>query len=529
MSGEYTLIRDIVCNHNERMLNIKRYYPFFKISEISFSTYKDGKFDILDMGYIMMAVLRFFIEENNFHEKPVTYNEYADFMHEVFVRDFELTIDKDEEKELVSYIFDKLKNDGKPFSYEYFDPESKKKKTVRTKLIDNKILEDKVLYFITADAIAFYLDTKEIKDESNITINQVLLTKMISTRNFRGGTEVLVRINNEVSRLISRKNEILNVLSYDVFAGIKLYEEFMENTVKWFEEEQKLFEKNKELVNKALKSCESDSGYYSAMEDIYHLEKELNRAMNKHSELLDACMGLQAKTDELVISAKLNSLRSTFDFRKVLSELISSGDINSLELIVKPLLKLRTKKTFSFHMLDNMLTYRTEDKEIGEKIKNPDFEENFKYPDELEEDRIFKNYGIILKTIMDMLVKENEAPARNLESSDGNSYYSDMSKFTLTDLNNELIKRCGENAIKNVDYYSFLVHLCQKNVYEIDKTLEKPDTFLEEIICRNFEENEEEYKKFRYLSFELKFNKEVIKIGENEIAEIIFERKFYGR
>ena len=95
-----------------------------------------------------------------------------------------------------------------------------------------------MLYFITSDAITFYLDTKEIKDESNITVAQVLLSKMISTRNFKGGTEVIVRINNEVSRLISRKNEILNILSYDVFAGIKMYEDFMENTVKWFEEEQ---------------------------------------------------------------------------------------------------------------------------------------------------------------------------------------------------------------------------------------------------------------------------------------------------
>lgn len=505
MSEEYTLVRDIVCDHNERMLNIKKYYPFFRLSEISFSTYKEGKFDSLDMGYIVMAVLRFFIEENNFHEKPVTYNEYADFMHEILIRDFELEIDKEEEKELVSYIFDKLKNDGKPFSYEYFDPESKKKKTIRTKLIDNKISEDKVLYFITADAITFYLDTKEIKDESNITINQVLLSKMISTRNFRGGTEVIVRINNEVSRLISRKNEILNVLGYDVFAGIKMYEDFMENTAKWFEEEQKLFEKNKELVDKALKSCESDAGYYAAMEDIYHLEKELNRAMNKHSELLEACMALQGKADELIVSAKINRLRSTFDFRKMLSELINSDDVNNLELIAKPLLKLGVKKTFSFSMLDNMLTYKSEDKESGEKIKNTEFEDNFRYPDELEEERISNNHGIMLKTLLELLIEKDS--------------------FGLNDLNDELVKNYGENSIKNADYYSFLVHLCQKNMYEIDRTLEKPDTFLEEIICRNFEEKPEEYKKYRYLSFELKFNQETIKIGENEIADIIFERR----
>jgi hypothetical protein len=44
--------------------------------DASFDQYKDGKYCALDMGYILMAVLRFFIEENNFKEKDITYNEY---------------------------------------------------------------------------------------------------------------------------------------------------------------------------------------------------------------------------------------------------------------------------------------------------------------------------------------------------------------------------------------------------------------------------------------------------------------------
>lgn len=505
MSEKYTLVRDIVCDHNERMLNIKKYYPFFKLSELSFRQYKDGKYEKLDMGYILMAVLRFFIEENNFHEKLVSYAEYAAFLHEIFVRDFEMEIEPEEEKELVGYIFDKIKNDGKPFSYEYFDPVSKQKKVIRTRLIDNKIEEDAVLYFITSDAITFYLDTKEIKDESNITIAQVLLTKMISTRNFKGGTEVVVRINNEVSRLIARKNEILNILSYDVFAGIKLYEEFMESTVKWFDEEQKLFEKNKELVEKALKSCENDAGYYAAMEDIYHLETELNRAMNKHGELLEACMALQAKTDEIVVGAKLNRLRSSMDFRKVLSELIKTGQADNLKPFIAPLLKLNIKKSFSLSLLDNMLTFKPDDKELAEKIQNQEYREDFKYPDELEEERIYENYRVFLEVLYDLLIEQE--------------------RFSLEDYQNALVCRCGEAVKNHADYYSFLVHLCQKHTYDMNQTLEKPDTFLEELIVRSFEDKEQAYKKYKYLAFELQSNGKTIQAGEHETADIIFERR----
>ena len=90
MPQENILVNDIISDHRERMLNLKKYYPFFKLSEVSFSWYKEGIYDSLDMGYILMAVLRFFIEENNFKERDVTYAEYAEFMNRCIRRDFKL-------------------------------------------------------------------------------------------------------------------------------------------------------------------------------------------------------------------------------------------------------------------------------------------------------------------------------------------------------------------------------------------------------------------------------------------------------
>ena len=503
MSEEYTLVRDIVYDHNERMLNIRKYYPFFKLADISLSQYKEGKFAVLDMGYIVMAVLRFFIEENNFREKMVTYNEYMTFMQDVLKRDFELVIEEDEEKELIAYIFDKLKNDGKPFSYEYFDPVSKQRKTVRTKILDNKIVDDNVVYYITSDAIEFYLDTKEIKDESNITIAQVLLTKMISTRNFKGGTEVVSRINNEVSRLISKKNEILGILSYDIFEGIKAYESFIKTTVKWFDEEQKLFDKNKQLIEQALRAGEEDNKFYEAMEDIYHLESELNRAMNKHSELLNACTILQAKADEMVVQAKFNRLKSSFDFRKVLSDMIKSDNTDNLNLFTKPLLKLNVKKTFSLTLLDNMLNMRTEAMEDGEKINENRYDENFKYDDEIEDDIISENHRIFLMILFDMLIANEE--------------------FDLMQYNEELVKKLGKNVLKNGDYYSFVTHLCQKSLYDMSEVIEKPDTFLEGFMKKVITE-ESGGAKYKYLTFRIDFleDNEILENMGNEIVNVHF-------
>lgn len=469
MSEEYTLVRDIVYDHNTRMHNIKKYYPFFRLADISFSGYREGKFASLDMGYIVMGVIRFFIEENNFKERMVTYGAYEEFLHGLICRDFDLVVPPEEEKDLAAYIFDKLRNDGRPFTYDYYDPAEKQKKTVRVRLLQNKMEKDTIVYSLTSDAIEFYLDTKEIKDESNITIAQVLLEKMISNRNFKGGTELVTRINNEVARLISRKNEILNLLGYDVTEGIKAYEEFVNTGVKWFQQEQELFVRNKQLIEQALRAGERDDRYFEAMEDVYHLETELNRAMKKHEELLSACMELQKRTDEMLAEAKLSRIKMSFDFRKALSLLMEGDDVTRISGFMQPFPKPAVKKMFSFRMLEDLLSCQKEDTERGEKVNRREESEDYVYPDELEEQRIYENYSYLLLALLEALQKGDGI-------------------LSLQEWNQILKQRFGEGIFNNGDYYSFLVHLCQKSDYQLGESIEQPDTFLDKMMSGMWEE-----------------------------------------
>ena len=159
-----SMIGEIITDHRERMLNLKKYYPFFRLMDASFDQYKDGKYCALDMGYILMAVLRFFIEENNFKEKDITYNEYLDFFKLLVKRDFSLELSDEECREAADYVFDKIKNEGRPFEFRYYDPVEHKKRVSRMKLIESTIRDNSVWYSISSDAVEFYLDTKDIKD-----------------------------------------------------------------------------------------------------------------------------------------------------------------------------------------------------------------------------------------------------------------------------------------------------------------------------------------------------------------------------
>lgn len=511
MAEKFIMTQDIVEEHKMRMLHIRKYYPFFKIMETSFAQYKEGKYANLDMGYITLAVLRFFMEENSFNNREVTYGEYEEFMGKLLRRDFKLTLEKQEEKELSGYIFDKIKNDGRPFLFPYYDPVEYKNMVMRIKLVDSRMENQIVYYSITSEAIEFYLDTKEFKDQSAITIEQLLLEKMIRSRNFRGGTEVVKRINSEVSRLQAKKNEVLGILSFDVFQGIKAYEEFMETGMKWFEDEQQLFRKNSNLIRMALERAQTDqqrgeyqSQYSKAMEEIYTLELEMKKAIVRHGELLKACMDLQKKADELVSRARIHALRPVFDFGTTLQKLMEQERADKLQHCIEPLLKMNIRKTFQLRMIDEMLTYRPEKEENPEEIVQKQ-EQTYVYEDEVEEQRIVCNFQTFVKIILDKLLEVGE--------------------FTLAQLQEELGKNKKESVFKNGDFYTFLIHLSQKKVYRMEKICEEPDTFLEESLKQFLEKEENARYRTIHMKLEMLPDEEVLQGEAVRVTNIRFVKE----
>lgn len=496
MAEQFLISREIVEEHYSRMMHIRKYYPFFKLAEGTLLQFKDGKYADLDMGYITMAVLRFFIEENNFKEKLVTYEELEDFLDEIYRRDFNLNLSYEEEHELSTYIFDKIKNDGKPFSYSCYDPVMHIRRQMRVRLIEGRMEGDTVYYSITTDGLEFYLDTKELQDESTISIEQLLLEKMIRSRNFKGGAEVVRRINNEVKKLQLQKNEVMGVLGRNVFEGIKISEQFMENTVRWFDEEQKLFEKNIELIRLALSKAREDeiagdynSQYYKAFEQIFLLDKELKRALNKHRELLEACIDMQKTADELVTKAKLRSLRTAFDFEKMCASFMEQDRADKFQAFVLPLLKPKINKSFDVKMIDELLSFKPQKDDVSEKIVEQPAEE-YIFDDEIEEERIQNNFYCFLHCLFEMLLVKDE--------------------FTLEEYM-EYLKSCYSDSItKSGDLYIFLVHLCQKSNYNLSDIAFSKDTFLEGVIAVYLENISDANNSYAGLSFSVEMFPDIV-------------------
>lgn len=368
--------------------------------------------------------------------------------------------------------------------------------------------ENVVWYSITSDAVEFYLDTKEIKEQSKISVQQLLLEKLIKARNFKGATEVIARINNEVSRLKYRKNEVISLLAIDVFTGIEAYEDFVENGMRWFGEEEKLFVKNMELIEATLERAEQETekneAYYRTLNDIYQLATQLKIAMNKHGQLLSACTELSVTADEIIKKSKLRKLRNGFDFRNILARMIKQDDMSILESLITPLFDIRIRKSFNVIAVDNMLTMKPERKEQAERTEAEE-EKEIIFPDEEEEKRMNHNFVVFMKELLEKL--------RGQE------------RFDLQEFTEGLAGKYSEKIYRNSDYYAFLVHLCQKKHYRMDGK-DRQETFLDGIIETYFTAEDEE--RFGGLAFDIIMGSEEelqeLVIAGMQVTNIIFER-----
>lgn len=515
MAENYVLIDDIIKNHTERMLNLRKFYPFFSLAETTFSQYKEGRFRFLDMGYITLSVIRFFINENSFNDRPVTYGMYEDFCIQLLKRDFDIDsqfdVEKDQKdkeiRELVRYIFDKLRNYGRAFEFTFFDPADKKEKWARVRLIESVVKEDEVVYSVTEDAIEFYLSTKEVRDESRINMDQLLLEKMIRSENFSGSIDIIQRINIEVKALDKKREEVIKLLLTDVHAGTAAVDEYMDKTSVWFAEERKSFAKNRELLDKAVARLSYDTDFKTP-EDISKLQTMLKQTIESHSQLIASTAELSRFSDEMVRRSRTRSLRNAFDFEGMLRTAIKEDEPEMLSLVFMPFLLPRREKSLSMSTIDNLVLTRTGESLKGEEKQELVADLNFRYEDELLSESVGNNFAKLFLELLGRLER--------------------WERVTLEEYMAILEVKFGKDIKKNRDLYSFITHLAGKEHYKVKEMLTNSETFLEDMVLKYSKDALEQY---RDLQFDIEYDKEDRDIMSEEgdkiaeLSDIVFVRK----
>ena len=96
--------------------------------------------------------------------------------------------------------------------------------------------------------------------------------------------------------------------------------------------------------------------------------------------------------------------------------------------------------------------------------------------------------------------------------------------ITLSEWNAILEIRFGKEIYANIDYYSFLVHLCQKKEYAVSDMINHQDTFLDGIVAKELSREEKERYEAMTFRVEQKSDEELMVYPGCFVSDMVFER-----
>lgn len=347
-----SLIRDIRSELDDRMDNIKIYYPFLDIQRRSRLKNK-ARFELPEL---CIAVLAYLLNEGKLKYKGISLNDIAEFIRILADRQYRESIDEAEAKDLAAQVLDELQNGGGNFIFQYYSYAAGQSKEKMIKLIEMKLGENnQFYYYLTKQGLDFYLKTKEFPEETQITINLLLFKKQIEKGAFEFAQETVKRLNMEVQRKIERKNWLLDLLMFGGKEGASAYREYHQAIFLQFEEEKQLFQDVRNLLNDVYMDYAGKMSQKILTEKekkafilIKKIEKEMKEAMHAHTQLLKDAAALTSEYDRILNLRRKAAFSERFNFRGEFERAVASGNkAEVLGFFAQPFLQPTLKKRFN--------------------------------------------------------------------------------------------------------------------------------------------------------------------------------------
>lgn len=438
------LIRDIRSELDERMDNIKIYYPFIDIQRRSRLKNK-ARFELPEL---CMAIIAYLLNEGKLKYKGISLNDIANFIRILVDRLYQESIEEAEAKDLASQVLDELQNGGVNFIFQYYSYAAGQPKEKMIKLIEMKLGEnDQFYYYLTKQGLDFYLKTKEFPEETQITINLLLFKKQIEKGAFEFAFETVKRLHMEVQRKIERKNWLLDLLMFGGKEGASAYREYHRSTFLQFEEEKQLFQDVRNLLNDVYMDYAGKMSQKNLTEKekraflfIKKIEKEMKEAMYAHTQLLKDAAALTNEYDCILKLRRKAAFSERFNFIGEFERVVAGGNkAEVLGYFTRPFLHPKVKKRFNplkvFQPQRVLTNNGNEDPELEAESSVVEKETL----DEAVRKRVNINFSKLAASFLHTLVKRKE--------------------FSLTLWCEELKREYGKHVFENPDFISFIIEL----------------------------------------------------------------------
>ena len=437
---------------NERLRRLKNSFPFFKLYVYS----SQGERVAYDAAYLAIDILTLLIEEGTLKSRSVSMEEIE--AHTANVLEKIYPSQEYNCREITRHVLELMETDrdGNTYLFEHIDPVRNKIASYYVSLIRYNVTTKG--YEITEDGIDFMISTKELPEESRISVGLILFKKQIESHSFVTALNTVQELNLNVIRKKESKQELLKKMLYGGADIVEDFAKYAKGVFSQLKEEEELFEQVRKSLQEIIKDPEgieviNKSNVKITEEDFVVLSKitsELEYGYQLHSSLLKDFTSISGEYDD-ICSNRLNSL---FDLRWRFREMLESNikmnrqnDVHVVEL--QPLFLPRIPGNFSiFKIFEPQIVSRKKNA-IDETREKGEWAATRLLDDEVKE-RQMNNFRVYSYSLLDFV---------NGKSGEGN----------LKDFLNHIESKLGGDALYNIDLLPFLLAL---NIDPVDK---KPD------------------------------------------------------
>lgn len=496
----------------DRVESLRKYYPFFYLFNYRYTMLKG--YEHVNMGEVCLSLLSFMFYENKLKNQKIQFINIKDFLEMLLISLYGITPTAEELDAFTNNVLDKIQGEngaGYELSFPMYDKNKDKTEIKNVKYITRSGEEEsgKQNYEITPLAIDLILATKEFTEESKITISLLLLKKLITDSEYDSALLSLTQVNAEVIKQISKVYEIEMNLIYGGNRGYESFLAYRNLADKRQKEEEELFSETMEQVRllreefaTKVKKSEIGEKEKNAFKCLDEMDKELNKTVELHQQLLGKVVILTRKADEILKQKRIKLLRASFDFSTYIDKLNKVGSAENLKHFVAPFMPLNIDKIFSLGKINDMLLgginngkkEEAEDREEGDVI-NIDTD---RFNRAIRK-RVSFNYKYVIEYLY-MILEENEE--------------IDM-KIIIENASNTDI----ENIFKNPDFIGVIIDMIRAN----ETSYIKNDTYKSKNKSEDEEESNTNLLKRVMLELKKKYHKDYgieITAIENSYIEI---------
>lgn len=331
---------------NERFEHLSNYFPFFRIYR--FAAKESIEYDA---AYLAIEILSLLIRKGKLMGKSVMFDEIEEHVGLV-LRDIhpDLVLDP---KEITLEILKLLETDrnGESYCFRHVNPLKGKAKEKYVYLIEYNVKSKG--YDISDAGLSFMLSTKELPEESKISVSLLMFNQQIKNGSFITALNTVRELNLNVIRKKEMKQHLLDKMMYNASEISDDFTIYTQDIFNQLQQEKELFDQVRITL------MEFTEGQYDQSNSRIHIKEkdfivlkqisdELKNGYDLHSSLLKDYTDLPQEYEK-ICQIKINSLfDKKWHFKEVLENNVKNNRPNDAHIIsMNPMLMPDVPKSFS--------------------------------------------------------------------------------------------------------------------------------------------------------------------------------------